>query len=225
MEERKKQTARRICAGLFGRRSKNSEKDFRDRAAGDVCRGQKAPCAFNQTVFQTSKKFEKLDQRGENTFSTRWQTARRISAGLFGIYAACMLYLLFFQRKPFPGDYWSYVRGSCNFLPFHTIREQLAQVQAGGYLGGFALRNLAGNVALFVPLGLFLPTLWRPQRRFGVFAATVCAAVLLVECLQVLTTLGSLDVDDLILNWCGACLGFGLRRLAAKLFDRNANAA
>lgn len=152
------------------------------------------------------------------------QTARRVCAGLFGIYTICMLYLLFLQRIPFQGDYWSYVRWSCNFLPFRTIREQVEQIGAGGYLAYFALRNLLGNVVLFVPLGLFLPVLWRRQRRFGLFVMTVCAAIIAVECLQLFTTLGSLDVDDLILNMLGACVGFGFWRIFEKFYHWKWNA-
>lgn len=143
-------------------------------------------------------------------------TARRICAGLFGLYVLIMLYLLFFQRQAFPGDYWTYVRWSCNFIPFHTIREQLAAVGQGGYLGRFALKNLLGNVVLFIPLGLLLPALWQRQRRFRLFFATVCGSIILVELLQLFTTLGSLDVDDLILNVLGASIGFWIFKICTN---------
>lgn len=139
-------------------------------------------------------------------------TARRICAGLFGLYALWMLYLLFFQRRPSPLPYLDYLRDSYNLIPLRTIRAQLAQIEAGGNLGRFALRNLGGNVGLFVPLGIFLPCLWQRQRRFWPFFATVCGVIVLVELLQLFTTLGSLDIDDLILNVCGACTGFWLGR-------------
>ena len=41
------------------RLSKNYKIDFRDRAAGDVCRGQKAPCAFNKESFLNFFKVQK----------------------------------------------------------------------------------------------------------------------------------------------------------------------
>lgn len=135
-------------------------------------------------------------------------TARRICAGLFGLYVLFMLYLLFFQRHPSRLPYLEYLRESYNLIPFRTIRAQLVQIRQGGYLGRFALKNLGGNIGLFLPLGWFLPGLFPRQRRFWVFLLTVCGSVALVELLQLFTTLGSLDVDDLLLNVLGACIGF-----------------
>lgn len=147
----------------------------------------------------------------------RKTAARRVCAGLFGLYALVMIYLLFLQRQPAPVPYLEYLRGSYNLVPFRTIREQLLQLRGRPVLARFALRNLSGNVVLFVPLGLLLPMLWRRQRQFGMFLATVCGSIALVELLQLFTTLGSLDVDDLILNVLGAGLGYGLWRLWHKI--------
>ena len=38
--------------------------------------GKEPPFAFNQPVFRTFSKFEKLPQRGEKAFSTRWLSAQ-----------------------------------------------------------------------------------------------------------------------------------------------------
>ena len=62
------------------RLSKNYAKTHRNRGAGDGCRGQRAPCAFNKGVFATYLKLQKLRQRGENTFSTRCNPLPRLLA-------------------------------------------------------------------------------------------------------------------------------------------------
>lgn len=152
--------------------------------------------------------------------NTRNRAARRICAWLFGLYLLMMGYLLFAQRTPSPLPYLDSLRSSYNLVPFRTIRAQLAQLGESSAIARFAFRNLAGNVVLFVPLGLFLPALWQRQRRFGVFLATTSGGILLVELIQLFTTLGSLDVDDLILNVLGACLGHGLMRLLDKMRAR-----
>ena len=82
--------------------------------------------------------------------------------------------------------------------------------KAYGRMPRAAAINLAGNVAAFIPAGLFLPGLWKRQRNFGIFVLTVLGAVSLIELAQLFTCLGSCDVDDLILNLAGAALGFGL---------------
>ena len=52
------------------------------------------------------------------------------------------------------------------------------------------------------------------------FLLTVSVTIIIVELLQYASALGSLDVDDLLLNMLGASLGFALRRK-----DRSADGA
>ncbi len=140
---------------------------------------------------------------------------RRICAGFLGIYGLAMIYLLFFQRSPSNLDYWLFVQSSCNLYPLRTIREMLAQLDGGGYLTRFAVVNLVGNMVLFVPLGL-LPAVWQRQQHFWVYTLTVGGLIVLVELLQLFTTLGSADIDDWLLNLLGAWIGFGIWRTAAR---------
>jgi len=123
-----------------------------------------------------------------------------------------MLWLLFFQRTPYAGPRAEYWCTHINLIPFATLDRLVYLIRQGfsPELTRFALGNIGGNVVLFMPPGLLLPSLWRAQRRFWVFLLTMVLAVSAVELLQWYTTLGSLDVDDLILNLLGAGLGFGL---------------
>ncbi len=135
----------------------------------------------------------------------------------FFLYAACMLWLLFGQRF---GDvdisgYQQQLMTNMNLQPFATVRLYI-RLLSGGYsetLVRHAFINLAGNVVLFVPLGVFLPGIWPRMRKFFVFVLTVVAGIIGVEILQLLTLLGSCDVDDLLLNVAGAALGFGIWKL------------
>ena len=133
---------------------------------------------------------------------------------LLALYTAVMLWLLLFRRQPTNLDYWTYVQSSYNLRPFQTLR-QMVQLLHHETLARFALMNLAGNVVLFLTLGL-LPVIWKPQRRFFVYVLTVSLVVLTIELLQLFTTLGSADIDDWITNTFGACLGF----FGWKLLDR-----
>ena len=76
--------------------------------------------------------------------------------------------------------------------------------------------NLGGNVLLFIPIGWFLPALWYRLEKFLPFLLICILAISLVEVTQLLTLLGFLDVDDLILNVLGMAVGYGLYRLFSK---------
>ena len=139
----------------------------------------------------------------------------------FAAYAALMVWLLFLQRaassRP-PMSYGDAVRFSTNFRPLHTIREQLwiLKRSSNPFLVRFAIVNLAGNVAAFIPAGYFLPALWPVQRRFFIFLITMALIIALIEAVQLFTLLGSCDIDDLILNLPGALLGWTVYMLSHR---------
>jgi len=78
----------------------------------------------------------------------------------------------------------------------------------------FCLRNTLGNLALFVPLGILLPLV---SNRFLKLKRVLLFALLLslsVESIQFLLRFfgnpRAVDIDDVILNTLGACVGFAL---------------
>lgn len=88
-----------------------------------------------------------------------------------------------------------------NIVPFAMITEILAE----GSRELFSL-NIGGNIAMFVPLGMFLPLLWARTKA----PATLLTAALMsaaIETVQFFTGRVA-DVDDLILNMAGAALGY-----------------
>ena len=68
--------------------------------------------------------------------------------------------------------------------------------------------NLAGNVLAFVPFGAILPVISRRMRGFFRVMLLGFSFSLLVECTQLVTRVGTFDVDDLMLNTLGAVLGY-----------------
>jgi len=82
----------------------------------------------------------------------------------------------------------------------------------------FCLRNTVGNIALFLPLGILLPLLsdrFNSMRRVLLLAAGLSLSI---ETIQFLSRfIGSpraVDIDDVLLNTLGACLGLVVYRLA-----------
>lgn len=101
-----------------------------------------------------------------------------------------------------------------NLLPLDTVRRFWrygSQQQL--------LVNLAGNVAVFVPLGLLPPALWRGLRRLWKTALLCCVCSCLIEFFQLFIG-RSVDVDDVILNTLGGVLGYLLFALLWALFSR-----
>ena len=133
---------------------------------------------------------------------------------LFVAYVALLLWLLFdrpIARDPV-FDYAQLLRSNMNLTPFLTIGNYWQVVRRLEFTPLFyhCVINLGGNVLLFIPIGYFLPRLWPSLRNFFSFLLTCTLSVTLVELLQLVTLLGSLDIDDLILNLFGMVTGYVL---------------
>ncbi|MFS0838849.1 VanZ family protein [Paenibacillus sp. 1P03SA] len=68
-----------------------------------------------------------------------------------------------------------------------------------------------GNFAAFVPFGLLIPLLFRS--KFLPFIGCFLVSITFLETMQMLTRLGSFDVNDIVINTLGAAVGFGAQRL------------
>ena len=134
----------------------------------------------------------------------------------FALYCAGMVWLLFLRRTP--------GTAAVNLVPLRTVREFWSGLWAAE-TRKTAVIQLVGNVGTFLPLGWFLPRLWRRAERFGWCLMAVTALVALVEFGQLILTLGCCDVDDLMLNDLGAALGFFLWRSGGKRTEPRENEA
>lgn len=93
-----------------------------------------------------------------------------------------------------------------NLVPFLEIRRFWKHREI---LGAEAvLTNLAGNVLAFLPFGSMLPVISRKAR--SIFRITLFSFEFsfFVECTQLITKVGTFDVDDLMLNTLGGVIGY-----------------
>ncbi len=95
--------------------------------------------------------------------------------------------------------------GQANFLPFKTILSYF-QGDHGWLIG---ILNLAGNIILFLPIGLLIPFIYRKMTWRQVVILAI-AAGLLFECMEIIFQVGIFDIDDIILNGLGIMLGYWL---------------
>ena len=135
-----------------------------------------------------------------------------VSAGalwaLFLYYLAILSVLLFFGGLFQLDRVWG---GSVNLEPFHTIRSYVRFYRNTGSPGEH--HESAGQRGHHGPLGMLLPVLFRTMRHFWTCLPLCALTAVGVEWLQWVTATGAADVDDSILNFLGAALGYLLVRL------------
>ena len=144
---------------------------------------------------------------------------RKFYKVLFYLYLAALLWVLFNRNRYVDGiPYWDQVQQYLNLRPFKTISLywRLLTDPVRPVLTKLAVYNLAGNILLFVPMGVMVPTLWEKFRNLARTLLLIAAVVTAAELLQVLILAGSCDIDDLILNLLGAALGYPLHKILIK---------
>ena len=120
------------------------------------------------------------------------------------VYAALLLSVVIFKTLASPMDLFTGNHPdyrSLNLIPFQNMWDP--NVSAG-----FNKTSIMGNVILFVPLGVLLKLLLSEQKHNALKSVlVVLAASLLIECTQYLARIGVSDINDVILNTAGGCLG------------------
>lgn len=121
----------------------------------------------------------------------------------FIIYILCLFQVVTFQDNVS----WS----SNNFIPFREI----FRYRIGSRL---FLKNVIGNLTLFLPFGLFTSHYLDLKRPLPIFILTVIASVS-IELVQM--AIGRVfDVDDIILNVVGGVIGFYIYSLIRMIGDK-----
>lgn len=132
--------------------------------------------------------------------------------GGFGLYALVLLYILFLSRNPWSGfTIGDYFRNFTNFVPFRTVAGYIRSYQKG--FEAVAIKNLLGNLLLFLPMGALLPFLFSRLNRFWRVLLAILGIIVAVELVQMLLRVGSIDIDDVILNLCGGMAGYPISKL------------
>lgn len=132
------------------------------------------------------------------------------------LYILFLAYILFFRTKFWIyEDYWTTIRYHVNLVPFQTIREYLNMFENDPE---FAMKNIAGNLVLFLPLGGVLC-----ERKICFYKSFLFSAILIaaIELMQLFSLRGICDIDDWILNLLGMGIGYlltyGMIRILAAL--------
>lgn len=101
-----------------------------------------------------------------------------------------------------------------NLIPFHEIRNNLDKIMSHFHTS--SLINFIGNIVAFVPFGFLLPLLFSHSHKnmslLRVVLASLCVS-LSFELTQLMLSIGTFDVDDLLLNTTGGVIGYAFYRL------------
>lgn len=89
---------------------------------------------------------------------------------------------------------------------FFTIDNFFYAVMRGTISWEYFLKNIVGNIVLFIPLGYLL----RRATRGGLLRVSLWALLVILsfESIQLFTGLGVFDVDDIFLNYAGILFGY-----------------
>jgi len=75
-----------------------------------------------------------------------------------------------------------------------------------------------GNFAAFIPFGIVIPLLFRSN--FIRFITLFILSITILEIVQMVSRLGSFDIDDIIINTLGAAVGFWAQRFVHRDRDK-----
>ena len=125
---------------------------------------------------------------------------------LFAVYLIAVIWLTLLGKKRSAGiskaeltPFWEYVNAFKN----HQRK--------------FYIKQIAGNIALFVPFGFLLP--FQPQPRGKMFPRVLVCGICfsaVIEITQYVTGRGCMEFDDLFNNTVGALIGYGIYKLAVN---------
>ena len=99
-----------------------------------------------------------------------------------------------------------------NLVPFHTLAIYWRNLGSE-----FWMRNLFGNLALLLPLGLLGPIALPALDRWWRIALVAVLYSVAIELIQRLVPARSADVDDVIVNVAGALIGWVIYRTARRI--------
>lgn len=138
---------------------------------------------------------------------------------VFCVYILCIILLTILPPRHFQPDNfridWSSIKSiinsSVNLIPFATISRYLRIIS-----WNVAINNLIGNVLLFLPFGILLPSIWEKMRKWSIIAITTLLISVTIEVMQLFLGRRT-DIDDVILNVSGAMLGYIMYSMSVKI--------
>ncbi|WP_377896890.1 VanZ family protein [Gottfriedia sp. OAE603] len=154
---------------------------------------------------------------------------------LLVLYSLMVISVTLFPLYIHPHGKFHFPYWSINYIPFVSIIRDINEVGIA-YSGDtifmikLIVRNVGGNIVMFMPLGLFAPLIWEDCKRFKNILMIGLIVSLGIESLQFVenllrVSLGRIiDIDDVICNVLGTILGYLIYSLAILFLSKTKKA-
>ncbi len=136
---------------------------------------------------------------------------RYIFIAIFLVYSVILFSVLILKWLPFYNrPQWQPLplndQSPINTELFTSIKKDIRILQQQGYVRS-SFFNLFGNVLAFIPCGILLPLIYTGSFVYLRTFLSGLAITLGVELIQLITSFGIWDIDDIVLNICGLLIG------------------
>ena len=143
----------------------------------------------------------------------RINIAREIILFIFFVYFLFLLLLTIFKggRIEFSNQFNSFMyreHGLLGIINIVPIKETINTFMHSETGMRNSLRNLIGNILVFMPLGFFIPLLFEKFNNLKKVLKVGCLSSLAIELSQLFVGSNVCDIDDVIYNTLGALAGF-----------------
>ncbi|WP_235852034.1 VanZ family protein [Niallia nealsonii] len=119
---------------------------------------------------------------------------------------------------------------SVNIIPLVSILKSIEQIGIAYdgdalFMSSLIIRNVGGNILLFMPLGVLAPIIWHQYKNLSSMLFLGMLLSIFIEGIQFFEILSgssirAVDVDDVICNVFGAMLGYFVYAAIFKLANR-----
>lgn len=143
----------------------------------------------------------------------------------FALYIFTLIEILFFSIPVNPSEIVAareFSHPQMNLIPLRDILSEPLPI---------IIRNLVGNIIIFIPLGFFLPILIHRARKIKAAAIIVVVSALVVELIQFIGSFvifqlnwKIVDIDDVLMNIIGGMIGIVAYYIFNQYFKLNPEA-
>ncbi|WP_273835845.1 VanZ family protein [Guptibacillus sedimenti] len=136
-----------------------------------------------------------MQTQNEGVSTQKW--VKRGGSFALGIYLLALFYATLFIY-----NYYPYGK-SVNLVLFDSIKLMW---ESGSYW--LILKNIIGNILLFMPLGFLMPLVSKKGKSFLIIGIIGFLTSTIIELLQYFVAHRIFDIDDILLNALGALVGY-----------------
>ena len=157
-----------------------------------------------------------MSRTGGVVIAKRKAASESVWKTVFWVYMTALLAIVSFKGlKDLPG--WWAARTAPGWTPrynvelFRTVRSYLRHYGVDAYS-----LNIWGNILPFIPMGFLMPSAFPATRGFFRAVGLCLLLITAIECAQLVTGLGSFDVDDIFLNTISCAAGYAVYKLVNR---------